>query len=281
MTILEALERAKRIRAEKTRDGVEVQSADTAPATRRKKLEVMPSAPAVALDFAQLSIDPAVCARNRVLVSGLSGHPQAHIVDAYRMVRTRLRRWMGAEQSPGLGVVSAGPDEGKSVTSINLALAFAREKKQNVFLLDLDLRNPSLCRYLGASPPAEIGSYLAGGTRAEDIFFTTGIDNLVLAGSLSSHDNSSELLGGDALAALFAYIRKTDPQALILVDLPPLLQSADALIVAPHLTAALLVVADGITRRDQLDRATELLAGMTVAGVVLNRSREGVEDYYG
>ena len=43
----------------------------------------------------------------------------------------------------------------------------------------------------------------------------------------------------------------------------------------------LLVVGEGVTRRDHLSRAAELLSGMTVAGVVLNRSREAVEDYYG
>ena len=66
-----------------------------------------------------------------------------------------------------------------------------------------------------------------------------------------------------------------------MVDLPPLLLSADALVVAPKLSAVLLVVAEGTTRRDKLDRAVELLSGSNVAGIVLNRSRESVEDYYG
>ena len=64
-------------------------------------------------------------------------------------------------------------------------------------------------------------------------------------------------------------------------DLPPVLVSADALVVAPKLSGVLLVVAEGMTRRDQLDRAIEVLSGAKVAGIVLNRSRESVEDYYG
>jgi protein-tyrosine kinase len=280
MTILEAIEKAKRMHAEKARDSGGQEYVDTAAPTRRRKLEVAP-APVAALNFTRLSIDPAVYERNRVLISTQLETSHARAVDSYRILRTRLRSRLIAEQSTSFGIISAGPDEGKSLTAINLALSFANEKRRNVFLLDLDLRNPSLCRYLGVSPKVELGNCLAHVARPEDAFFSIGVDNLALAGGISSYDNSSELLGGSALAELLDYVRKLDPHALILVDLPPLLQSADAMVVAPHLTAMLLVVGEGVTRRDHLSRAAELLSGMTVAGVVLNRSREAVEDYYG
>lgn len=280
MTILEALERAKRNRAERLREAGATPSVDTNVPVRRKKLDIV-AAPVATLNFPRLSLDPAVCEKNRLVLATQSGLTHARVVDSYRILRTRLRRRVIVEQSVSLGIVSAGADEGKSLTSINLALAFASEKRQNVFLIDLDLRNPSLCRYLGVSPRVEIGNCLSSTARPEDVFFTVGVDNLILAGGITSHENSSELLGGSALTELIEYIRKEDPYALIMIDLPPLLLSADALVVAPHITAMLLVVAEGVTRRDQLSRAAEALAGVTVAGVVLNRSREAVEDYYG
>ena len=202
-------------------------------------------------------------------------------MDSYRILRTRLRNRLGTEPSASIGVVSAGPNEGKSLTAVNLALAFANEKRRNVFLLDLDLRNPSICRYLGVRPTVELGTCLAQTARPEEAFFRIGVDNLVLAGSLHSHDNSSELLGGAALPGLLECIRTADSHALIIVDLPPLLQSADGMVVAPHLTTMLLVIGEGVTRRENLGRAAELLHGVQVAGVVLNRSREAIEDYYG
>jgi Mrp family chromosome partitioning ATPase len=178
-------------------------------------------------------------------------------------------------------MVSAGPDEGKSLTAINLALSFANEKRCNVFLLDLDLRNPSVCRYFGVAPPVDLGACLARTAKLDEVFFTVGIDHLIVAGGLSSYENSSELLGGTRLNEILEYIASVDPNAMVVVDLPPVLQSADAMVVAPHLSAMLLVVSDGITRREHLARATEILHGISVAGVVLNRSREAVEDYYG
>ncbi|MGH9641794.1 MAG: CpsD/CapB family tyrosine-protein kinase, partial [Terriglobales bacterium] len=180
-----------------------------------------------------------------------------------------------------LAVTSAGPDDGKSVTVLNLGLAIANEKKRNVFLLDLDLRNPSLCQYLGVQPRTGIGDYLAGLGGLEDLFFAVGSENLLLAGGHTSHENSSELLGGERLSELLAHIRTLDPNALIIADLPPLLSLADAMVVVPRLSATLLVVAEGKTRRDGLARALEVLTGVTMAGIVLNQSREAVQNYYG
>jgi Mrp family chromosome partitioning ATPase len=282
MTILEAIERAKRIRAEaKQREEDGDSSPKAVNTARRRKAELVPTAAAVSLQFPRLSLDTAVCERNRVLISLQPGHPLVRAADSYRILRTRLRNRLSAEASPSVGIVSAGADEGKSLTAINLALAFANERRRNVFLVDLDLRNPSICPCLGVTPLVEIGRCLAHEVKPEEVFFQTDVDNLILAGGFTRYENSSELLGGAALGELFECIRRTDPNALVVVDLPPLLQSADALVVVPHVTALLLVVAEGITRRDNLNRATEVLAGMAVAGVVLNRSREAVEDYYG
>jgi protein-tyrosine kinase len=234
------------------------------------------------LSFEQLPIDERVYERNRVLMLRDQGHAYSSVLDSYRILRTRIwHRAVGSEQWSSLAIVSPSPGDGKTLTSINLALAFAREKKQNVFLLDLDLRNPSMCRYLGVAPKVGIGSVLTGDAKPEEAFFGIGVENLVLAGGLTSYENSSEMLGGERLPSLLAYIKEIDPRALILVDLPPLLISADSLVVVPKLSAVLLVVAEGATRRDNLKRAIDVLSGSTFAGIVLNRSREAVEDYYG
>jgi protein-tyrosine kinase len=278
MTILEALEKAKRIRDERARLGT------PEPSPRRpvgyRKAADLPSAPAPKLDVERLTVDPEVYERNRVLINN-QAQTYSAVLDAYRILRTRLwHRGVGSDRGTSFGVISAGPGEGKTLTTLNLALAFARERKHNVFLLDLDLRNPSVCKYLGVAPKVEIGSVLNKEAKPQDALFSIGVDNLFLAGGLNSYENSTELLGGEGLAGVLARINEMDPQALILVDLPPILSSADAMVVAPKLSAVLLVVAEGQTKREQLDRAVEILSGSNVAGIVLNRSRESLEDYY-
>jgi Mrp family chromosome partitioning ATPase len=88
-------------------------------------------------------------------------------------------------------------------------------------------------------------------------------------------------LGGSQFTKLLQFIRDKDPQALILVDLPPVLATADALVVLPNVSATLLVVAEGKTRRDGLAKSLDVLSDRPIAGVVLNYSRESFGSYYG
>jgi protein-tyrosine kinase len=92
------------------------------------------------------------------------------------------------------------------------------------------------------------------------------------------------MLASDRLEQMFAYIKSVAPNPLIIVDLPPTLVTDEALMIAPRVDATVLVVADGLTRRDSLVRARELLAEYPLAGVILNKSTESVGasgEYYG
>lgn len=285
MSIVDAIQKAKRMqqeRAEAIAPPTRNKPAIRVPRVERRMGTEADLPPVPRLEFPALALDPAVCAQNLILLTrDAAQHGYSAAVDSYRILRTRLtQRGGGAQTWNSFGICSAGPGEGKTVTCINLAMAYAREKKRNVFLLDLDLRNPSICRYLGVAPTVDIGQALTQEAKPEQLFFSVGIENLFVAGGLTSHENSSELLGSAALGEIFEFIHRSDPDALILVDLPPLLVCADAQVVAPRLSAIVLVVAEGVTRRDQVKPTLDLLAGVTVAGIFLNRSRDSVEDYY-
>jgi Mrp family chromosome partitioning ATPase len=112
------------------------------------------------------------------------------------------------------------------------------------------------------------------------VLFSIGVDNLTLAGTLTSTDNASELLASGRVEELFAHIRTVAPEPLVLVDLPPLLSTDDALVIAPKVDACLLVLAEGKSRRDGAAKALELLSEFKLAGIVLNRSHAVVKDYY-
>jgi protein-tyrosine kinase len=279
MSIMEAaMERAKRRHEEEARKGKSTGVGSSSLTSRRVVEE--PAVRAVTLDLPRLEINEQLCVANRILIG--SGNDRYSIAsDAYRIIRTRLLLRLDSRGWNSIAVTSAGPAEGKSVTVLNLGLALASEKKRNVVLLDLDLRNPSLCQYLGARPRAAIGDFLVGNGRVEDLFSTFGNDSLVLAGGDSTHENSAELLGSQRLDELLAYIRNLDPNALIIADLPPILSVADAMVVAPKLSATVLVVAEGVTRRDGFARSLEVLGKSPMAGVVLNKSLEAVQHYYG
>jgi protein-tyrosine kinase len=234
------------------------------------------------VDLPVLEPDPETCLANRVMLHTVGNGPRnAGAVAAYRMLRTRILQRARSNSWRTIGITSPGMGEGKSVTALNLALSVAREQNNNVFLLDLDLRSPSICHYLGVTPPVQLLNFFFGKTSAEASLFSIGADNLTLAGSTLGTDHSSELLATGRVEELFAYVERVAPQPLILVDLPPVMSNDDALVIAPKVDAMLVVAAEGISRRDSTGKTLELLQDFKIAGLVLNRSRSLVTDYYG
>ena len=227
-----------------------------------------------------LQVDTAACRENRLLLSGEES--DAGAVAAYRMLRTRLLHRIRAQKWTTIGVTSTGPGDGKTLTALNLAFSLAREKNSEVVLLDLDMRNPSISRTLGVLPPREISDFFERQPVTNDLFYSIGVDNLMIAGQVTPTDQASELLSSNRFEELIAHIKQSTVNPIVLIDLPPVLVTDDALVLAPRLDALLLVVAEGQTDRGQLDKATELLSEFQLAGIVLNRaSVQRGQDAYG
>jgi capsular exopolysaccharide synthesis family protein len=179
-----------------------------------------------------------------------------------------------------IGVTSAAPQDGKSLTSVNLALSLAREGNSSVVLLDLDMRNPTVCRTLGITPHVELRDFFEGRVDTpDDLFISIGVDNLIIAGNLTATQNSAELLASTRLEDLLGFIRQSTTSPFILIDLPPVLSPEDTLVVAPRIDAMVLVASEGVTPRADLQRASEMLAEFQVAGLVLNRSTDSSNKY--
>ena len=234
----------------------------------------MPEPPLVDYDRRQ-------CAKHRILLPGTDTASNERAMSAYRQLRTRVLQRARSHGWSAIGFTSPGAGQGKTINAINLAINIAREKNNNVFLLDLDLRNPSVCKYLGVQPPRELLSYFDGSTEFNDLFFSVGVENLALAGGTRGIEHSSELLATGKVEELLDQIRKAAPQAFIIIDMPPALSNDDALVVAPKVDGVMIVISQGISRRDAVAQTIELMNDFNIAGLMLNRSDSLVSDYYG
>lgn len=222
------------------------------------------------------------CQQRRVLLGDERRPVDLAVSRAVGMLRTRLLHRVRSHGWLTVGITSASPQDGKSLTSINLALSLAREKSHQVFLIDSDLMKPSICSYLGIEPPTEILEYFEGRCEPRDLFVSIGVENLLIAGGSAHCPHSSELLSTPRLEELIAFVKTVGVNPLVIVDLPPVLSTDDVLVLAPRLDAILLVVSEGKTARSDVERATKLLSEFHLAGLVLNRSREAVTgSYYG
>lgn len=287
MTIKDALDRAKLLKQARSKEqpAERVLRADTLPEGRNYELP----APAVEMRRAvSLSLEPlktveiseAVGWQHRVIVSDSQRHEAAQADAAYRLVRSKVRQRMQRDNWCSFAVTSPRQADGKTVTALNLALSIARERQRPVYVLDLDMRNPSVCEYLGLQGLRSLTDYFAGDAKPEDVLFQTSVPYFHVAGALEPVKNASEMLAGPRLEELLQHIRLRSPDAIVIIDLPPVNVTDEALVVAPRVDALLLVVSEGKTPRDDLARALGSLSDFSIAGVVINRSSNVHSHYY-
>jgi protein-tyrosine kinase len=256
-----ALARAARKRAER-------EPAETA-ARRAEANQTIPAEPQPTRQFQTATLDLAVLERNCVLPQVADRAAQR----AYKILRTRLLHRLAAKQWRSVAVTSTKPGEGKTLTSINLAMALSQEPNTRVCLVDLDLMHPQVAAQLGLHCERGLGEYLLGKAEALEVIYKCGSTNLLVIPNTRTFDHSSEMLAGARMVELLRVIAAEMPQHLVIFDMPPL-TTDDVLTFAPRVDGVLLVVAEGRVERASLAKAKELIAEMNLLGVVLNCSAE-------
>ncbi|BBO92862.1 CpsD/CapB family tyrosine-protein kinase [Desulfosarcina ovata] len=202
-------------------------------------------------------------------------------VDYYKVLRTQLRQ-IGREKTWNtIMVTSVAPGEGKTVTAINLAATFAREYNQTVLLVDADLRRQSIHHYLGYPSSSGLRDYLEERVPMNDIITWPGIEKFtVISGGQPVHE-SAELMGSPRMQTLVAELKNRYADRYVIFDVPPVMGGADALTFAPLVDCIILVVGVGITRRQDLTQALEMLPQEKMAGFVLNQFNRATAHRYG
>lgn len=226
---------------------------------------------------ARLSVDWTALKEQRV-ISTTDLQPAGH---AYRMLRTQVLQRARLHGLTAIGVVSAVNGEGKTLTAINMALSLAAEPNQTVLLLDLDLRRPAVARTLGLAAERGLETWFGGDEPIKNVCYSIeGVDRFYVLPTFRPLIGSSELLAGLGTRKLFNELKGREPGRLLLVDLPPMLLSDDALTIAPLLDGVVLVVNERRTRREDVVRVVELLGNTRIVGTVLNRSKDAEKRVY-
>jgi len=201
--------------------------------------------------------------------------------EAFKILSTQVSHALRQHHWTTLAVTSPNEREGKTLIAINLAISLAMEFHQTSLLVEADLRQPSMCDYFGLAPGPGLSDYLTLDTPIEELLVHPGIGSFVMLPGGTPQLHSSEMLGSRKMSQLVKELKARYPSRIVVFDLPPLLAAADVLAFAPNIEAALLVVEEGKTRRDDVRRAAELLGSIPLIGTVLNKSDEPVVTVYG
>jgi protein-tyrosine kinase len=191
----------------------------------------------------------------------------------YKVLRTQLRQIGERKNWNTLMVTSASPNEGKTVTAINLAATFAREYNHTVLLVDADLRMQMIHRYLGYDSRLGLLDYLEGSAEMNDIITWPGIDKFTIISGDRVVEDSSEMISSPRMQSLMGELKHRYDDRFVIFDAPPILGVADTLAFAPLVDGIIVVVGAGETGRNDLKEALALLPQEKIAGFVLNRHK--------
>ncbi|MCL2700419.1 MAG: CpsD/CapB family tyrosine-protein kinase [Phycisphaerae bacterium] len=195
------------------------------------------------------------------------------IADAYRALRTNLLAKCGEKGFCYL-VTSARGGEGKTITSVNLALVLAECVTKNTLLIDADLRRPRVAGLMGLSAAPGLAELIRGEAAMKQVLQPTTYPNLsVISAGGATPESVAELLARPPVASLLAEAKRMFDY--VLIDTPPINHVSDVGTLGPFCRGALLVVRSGKTRQEDVDRAVALLhaANIQPAGMVLTGSR--------
>lgn len=187
----------------------------------------------------------------------------------YNSIRTNIQ--FSGRDLKVITLTSAQPGEGKSTTSINLAISFAHAGFRTL-LIDADTRNSVMSgtfksneRYQGLT------SFLSGNAELSDVICDTSIDNLMIIPAGQVPPNPTSLIQNDNFKAMIEIVRGL--YDYVIIDTPPLGMVIDAVILAHHSDASLLVTKAGANKRRTVTKLKEQLeqSGAVFLGVILNK----------
>jgi len=222
------------------------------------------------------SVEPA-----RAGCAGLGPHedPTSAFSEAYRSVRTALQFSTSSGAPRRMVVTSSSKGEGKSTSALALAINFAQMGKP-VLIMDADLRNPVLHKELQIENGRGLSNYLSSNVSVLELVHKTNIPNLFVMTSGPLPPNPVELLSSMKLLTLLSQCE--EHFAHVIVDGPPILGIADAIVLCNQVDNSVFVVESGRTRKGHAKAALRRLqqAGIHPLGVILTKL-DAYHDAYG
>lgn len=210
----------------------------------------------------------------------MTSEPKSPTAEAFRTIRTGLLLSSATKQLKVILLTSATPNEGKTTTAVNLAVAMA-QMGEKVLIIDGDLRRHNLHDFFDIDGETGIADVIIDpGKLSQAIVRLAEYPNLNILPGGKTPPNPSEILGSERMKELIARMRQHYDR--VIIDSPPLLAFSDPLILSSLADGVILVVWGGKTAAELIRKAISHLRGIEakILGVVLNKIDTTRHSYY-
>ena len=206
------------------------------------------------------------------------GDPVSALLEEFRLVKRQLmlvaaesRAGIGAPHGERILIASAHSEEGKTWCAVNLALAIAAEKDNEVLLVDADFAKPGVLSTLGL--PGGLGlmdALVDPALAVEDCVLGTDVAGLYVLPAGRTTNSDTEFLAANRAAQVFEQLSKQAPNRLIIFDSPPVLAASPAAELASIVGQTVVVVRAERTGEAALQDTISLLSGCDDIKLLLN-----------
>ncbi len=229
-------------------------------------------------DIPVLGVFPFVKRKDLALLQNDEHEPS--VSEAFRSLRTKLNFQRKSGIPKIIHITSSEPNEGKSSTAINLATVIEQSGKR-VLLVDADLRIPSLHEYLNMENLNGLSEFLSGLVSIKDAIQRVDDTNLYVLPAGLNDEKSADMLSSDKMLKFLHWASNKFDH--VIIDSPPVLGFADALILANRAKCTLFVVSnDKIDKKFILDTLKNLeLSYANVIGFILTKASDKAQGHYG
>jgi exopolysaccharide/PEP-CTERM locus tyrosine autokinase len=210
--------------------------------------------------------------------------PRSRIADEFRVIKRPLIANASSQIKNGnlIMVTSSMPGEGKSFSSVNLAMSIAMEMDRTVLLVDADVARPSLPRTLGIpDTPGLLDVLDEQSADLNQVLLRTNVEKLTFLSSGSLHTRAAEMLASDAMSDLLHELATRYADRIVIFDSPPLLVTTEARVLASHLGQIVFIVDAESTPQSEVKRALATIEACPVKLMVLNKARTAAQGAYG
>lgn len=228
------------------------------------------------IDGPSAEIDPAMLERAGMI---LPGGRRTQISEEFRAIKRGLLQVAKqadsgqARSNNMIMVTSAFPNEGKTFSSINLALSMSLELDHSVLLVDADVARAERVDFLGLSSGTGLMDLLLDPERSlEQTIIRTNIDRLDVLLAGSHQQQASELLASESMSRLLDRLAAQGPDRIVILDGPPLLVTTEARTLAHRAGRVVIVVEADRTPQAALKAALAQLEGCSVFGLLNKRT---------
>lgn len=197
--------------------------------------------------------------------------PHSPISEEYRKLKSAVVAY--SQQGDFRNVImvtSSLGNEGKSITSLNLAISMAQELDHTVLLVDADIRKPSIQKYLGLEPEKGLSDYLSGDAQLADLLVKTGIGRLTLLPAGTPLKNPVELCSSQRMKEFVDEIKRRYPDRFIIIDTPPVLPFAETRFIGALSDGIIFVIREGSATPENIGEALNALGADKLIGAVYN-----------